>query len=125
MPGPFIFVATHRIREGKLDEFKADAVALAAHVEAEEPQLHGFNFFLDEAEAEVTVVQVHPDAESMLFHMGVAAKAITKGTDEQLETKEIQIYGEPNETVLGMIEQLTQSGVPISVKPVHLAGFTR
>jgi hypothetical protein len=39
--------------------------------------------------------------------------------------KDIQIYGEPNDTVLDMITQLTQSGVPIVVKPRHLAGFTR
>ena len=125
MPGPFIFIGTHRVLEGKLEEFKADAIALAELVETEEQQLLGFNFFLSEDETEVTVVQVHPDAESMLVHMGVAAKAIIKGADEQLETQEIQIFGEPNETVLGMIEQLSQSGVPISVKPVHLVGFTR
>lgn len=57
--------------------------------------------------------------------MSVAEQQITKGAEEQLETQSIQIYGPPNETVLGMIEQLSQAGVPISVKPLHLAGFTR
>lgn len=125
MSGPFIFVGTHRVKEGMLEEFRADAMALAALVEEREPQLLGFNFFFNEDETEATVVQVHPDADSMLVHMEVAAAHITRGTDELLETKEIQIYGTPNDAVLGMITQLTQAGVPISVKPHHLAGFVR
>jgi hypothetical protein len=125
MDGPFIFIGTHRIRDGKREEFTADARALAKVVEAREPQLHAFHFFLNDDETEATVVQVHPNAESMLMHMGVAEQQITKGTEEQLETQSIQIYGPPNETVLGMIEQLSQAGVPITVKPLHLAGFTR
>ena len=125
MSGPFIFIGTHRVKEGKLEEFRADAIALAALVEEREPQLLGFNFYFNEDETEATIVQVHPDADSMLVHMQVAAAHITKGTDELLETKEIQIYGAPNDAVLGLITQLTQAGVPISVKPHHLAGFMR
>jgi hypothetical protein len=125
MDGPFIFVATHRIKDGKLDEFKEDARSLAAAVEEQEPQLLAFTMFLSEDETETTVVQVHPDADSMLRHMEVAEAHIRHSTDEQLETKAIQIYGPPNDAVLGMITQLTQAGVPISVKPTPLAGFTR
>jgi quinol monooxygenase YgiN len=125
MDGPFIFVGTHRIKEGKLDEFKEDARSLAAAVEEQEPQLLAFTMFLSEDETETTVVQVHPDADSMLRHMEVAEAHIRHSTDEQLETKEIQIYGRPNDAVLGMITQLTQEGVPISVKPTLLSGFAR
>jgi hypothetical protein len=57
--------------------------------------------------------------------MEVANAHIRRSTDEQLETKEIQIYGPPNDAVLGMINGLTQAGVPISVKPTLLVGFTR
>jgi quinol monooxygenase YgiN len=125
MTGPFIFVATHRIKEGKLEEFKEDARSLAKAVQENEPQLLAFNMFLSQDEAEATVVQVHPDADSMLRHMEVANAHIRRSTDEQLETKEIQIYGPPNGAVLGMIDELTQAGVPISVKPTLLVGFTR
>ena len=125
MDGPFIFIGTHRIKDGKLEEFKEDAVALAKLVEEQEPQLLAFNFFFNEDETEATIIQVHPDADSMLVHMSVAEKHITKGAEELLETKGIQLYGPPNDAVLGMIAQLSQSGVPITVKPIHLAGFTR
>jgi hypothetical protein len=125
MDGPFIFVGTHRIKEGKLEEFKMDALALASVVEEREPRMIAFNFFFDEDESEATVVQVHADADSMLTHMQVAREHITKGTEELLETKRIEIYGPPNDAVLGMITQLSQEGVPVVAKPRHLGGFTR
>jgi quinol monooxygenase YgiN len=122
---PFIFVGTHRIREGKLEEFKRDCRKLVEVVQEHEPQLMSFNFYFNEDETEVSVVQVHPDADSMLLHMQVAREHITQATEEQLITKEIQVFGSPNDAVSGMIEQLTQSGVPVHVKPNHFAGFTR
>ena len=121
----FIFIGTHRIADGKLDEFKRDARELVSVVEREETRLLAFNFYFNEDESEVTVLQVHPDADSMLFHMQVAREHITASTEDQLVTKEIQIFGAPNEAVRGMIEQLTQAGVPLSAKPNHFAGFTR
>ena len=125
MSKPFIFIGTHQIAEGKLDEFKRDCQQLVEVVERNEPQLLSFNFYFSEDEGEVSVVQVHPDADSMLLHMQVAREHITEAAEEQLITRDIQISGPPNDTVLGMIEQLSQSGVPLIVKPKHLAGFTR
>jgi hypothetical protein len=125
MAGPFIFVGSHRVRGGKLEELRADAVSLAKFVEDREPQLLGFNIYLSEDGTEATVVQIHPDAESMLTHMQVAVEHIEKGAEELLETQEIRIFGTPNTAVLDMIAQLTQTGVPIHVQPSHLAGFTR
>lgn len=125
MPGPFVFLGTHHINDGQLEAFKRDARALVQLVHDREPQLLSFHFFLNEDETEVSVVQVHPDADSMLAHMQVASEHITEATDDLLSTKEIQVFGPSNEAVDGMIAQLTQAGVPIRVKPVHLDGFTR
>ena len=125
MSGPFVFIGTHRIADGQLEAFKRDAHALVQLVREREPQLLAFNFFFNEDETEVSVVQVHPDADSMLTHMQVAKEHITEATETLLSTKDIQIYGATNEAVVGMISQLTQAGVPITVKPVHLDGFTR
>jgi quinol monooxygenase YgiN len=125
MAEPFIFIGTHRIREGKLDEFKKQFAELVDVVEANEPRMIAFNGYVNEDETEANVVQVHPDADSMLLHMQVAREHITRGTEELLDTKDIQIYGTPNDAVMGMIEELSRSGVPLIVKPNHLGGFTR
>lgn len=125
MSGPFVFIGTHRIVEGQLEAFKKDARTLVQLVREREPQLLAFNFYFNEDETEVSVVQVHPDADSMLTHMQVAHEHITEATETLFSTKDIQIYGPTNEAVVGMIGQLTQAGVPITVKPLHLDGFTR
>ena len=125
MAEPFVFIGTHRIREGKLDEFRKEFAELVEVVEANEPRLIAFNGYFNEDETEMSIVQVHPDADSMLLHMRVAHEHITRGSEELLDTKDIQIYGTPNDTVIGMIKELSQSGVPLIVKPNHLGGFTR
>jgi hypothetical protein len=125
MAEPFVFIGTHRIREGKLDEFRKEFTELVGVVEANEPRMIAFNGYFNEDETEMSIVQVHPDADSMLLHMRVAREHITRGSEELLDTKDIQIYGPPNDTVIGMIEELSQSGVPLIIKPNHVGGFTR
>jgi hypothetical protein len=125
MSEPFIFIGTHTIRDGQLEDFKKSCGELLEVVEANEPRLIAFNFYANEDETEVSVVQVHPDADSMLSHMQVAREHITQATEELLVTRDMQVYGPPNEAVLGMIRELSQSGVPLIVKPNHLGGFTR
>ena len=68
-----------------------------------------------------------PELEGGLATVSAVGFLLLAGTlaSELLETKEIQVYGSPNDGVLEMITQLSQTGVPIIVKPNHLAGFTR
>jgi hypothetical protein len=47
---------------------------LAVFIEANEPRLIAFNEYVNEAEDEVTVVQVHPDAESMEAHLEIVGE---------------------------------------------------
>ena len=126
MSEPFIFIGTHTIREGKLEDFKKQWRELLDVVEAKEPRLIAFNAYVNEDGTELTVVQVHPDADSMLFHMQVARDHISEAYQSVLEkTQRIDVYGKPSDTALEMIRQLAGSEVPLSVKANHLGGFTR
>jgi len=126
MSEPFIFIGTHTIREGKLEDFKKQWRELLDVVEVKEPRLIAFNAYVNEDGTELTVVQVHPDADSMLFHMQVARDHISEAYQSVLEkTKRIDVYGKPSDTALEMIRQLAESEVPLSVKANHLGGFTR
>ena len=126
MSESFIFIGTHTIGEGKLEDFKKSCGELLEVVEANEPRLIAFNLYANEDETEVSVVQVHPDADSMLFHMQVARDHISEAYQSVLEkTKRIDVYGKPSDTALEMIRQLAESEVPLSVKANHLGGFTR
>src|SRR5262245_41811699 len=126
MAPPFIFVGTHRLNEGKLDDYEAAWKELVQVVESNEPQMIAFHSFASEDGNDVSVVQVHPDAASMELHMQVVREHITSAYEELLEeTTSIQIFGELSDAARGMIEHLAGSGVPVTVKPSPLGGFTR
>ena len=126
MSEPFIFIGTHTIGEGKLEDFKKSCRELVEVVEASEPRLIAFNVYVSEDGAEATIVQVHPDPDSMLFHMQVAREHIGEAYRSVLEeTERIDVYGDPSDAVMETIRQLAGSGVPLSIKAHHLGGFTR
>jgi len=93
-------------------------------VETNEPRLIAFNFYLDEEGSKAAVVQVHPDAASMEFHMQVISKHLENAFDVLEATESDQLYGEPGQ---GMVESFREysPGTPIIALPVHEAGFTR
>jgi len=78
MSEPFIFIGTHSIREGKLQNLKQYEQELVALVEANEPRLIAFHIFVNEDGTQATTIQVHPDAASMAFHMQVIGQKISE-----------------------------------------------
>lgn len=128
MSEPFIFIGTHRLKEGKLEAFRQTCAGLADFVEANEPRVIAFDAYANEEGDEVSIVQVHPDADSMLFHMELLQEHIAGASQEDgpLDvTTSIQIYGTPTDTVLEMIRQFNPAGPPLVVKPLPMAGFVR
>ena len=79
MSSPFIFIATNRLKPGKLDSERERVPHLVEFIEASEPRLIAFNEYVDEAGDEVTVVQVHPDAASMEAHMEIVSERASGG----------------------------------------------
>ena len=71
-------------------------------------------------------MQVHPDAASMEFHTEVVAERAARAYAETLEaTTSIQVYGEPSNAVLEMLTRQAGAGVPMTIKPHHIGGFSR
>jgi hypothetical protein len=99
---------------------------LSQFIEANEPRLIAFNEYASEDHSEVTVVQIHPDAASMEFHMGVVGERARQAYSKTLAaTTGIQVFGTPTEQILRMLGQQAGSGVPLTIYPEHLGGFTR
>ena len=123
---PFIFIATNRLKPGRLDAERDRVPGLVEFVEANEPRLIAFNEYVNEAGDEVTVVQVHPDAESMEAHMQIVRDRAQEAYAQTLDaTVRIQVFGEPTQAILDTLRQQAGSGVEISVNGEHLGGFTR
>ena len=126
MSSPFIFIATNRLKPGKLDSERERVPHLVEFIEASEPRLIAFNEYVDEAGHEVTVVQVHPDAASMEAHMEIVSERAQAAYAETLDaTVRIQVFGRPTDAILETLRQQAGSGVEISVNGEHLGGFTR
>ena len=126
MPGPFIFIATNRLRDGRFDAEQQRVPELVRFIEAYEPRLIAFNEYVNEDHSQVSVVQFHPDAASMEFHMGVVGDHARQAYAQTLETTTgIQVFGTPTDNILRMLQQQAGSGVPLGINPLHLGGFTR
>lgn len=118
MSGPFVFLGTYRIPDGRLEDFKSANREMTQFVEANEPRVMAMGTYINEDGTEGSTVHIHPDAESLEFHLQVAAERIGKGR-EIVETKRIELYGKPSDR---LIEQL--QGISLIVK-TYLHGFTR
>jgi hypothetical protein len=126
MSGPFIFIATNKLKEGKLEDERRRVPGLCEFIAAREPRLIAFNEYASEDGTEVSVVQVHPSADSFEFHMGVVRERAERAYAETLEaTTNIQVYGTPSDSLLQMLGQQAGSGIALSINPSHLGGFTR
>jgi hypothetical protein len=124
MSGPFI--ATNRLKAGKLEAERERAAELVDFIDASEPQLLAFNEYVNEEGTEVGVVQFHPDAASMELHMELIADRAARAYAETLEaTTSVQVYGEPGPAVVELLRRQAGAGVPMTVKRHHLGGFTR
>jgi hypothetical protein len=62
----------------------------------------------------------------MASHMElIAERAANAYADTVEETTGIQVFGTPSDAVVEMLRLRAGAGVPLSVKPYHLGGFTR
>ena len=126
MTGPFVFIATNRLKQERFDDERKRVPDLVDFIRANEPRLIAFNEYANEEGTEVAVVQVHPDARSMVFHMElIAERAASAYADTIDATTNIQVFGTPSGTVTEMLGRQAGSGIPLSIKPLHLGGFTR
>ena len=127
MAGPFIFISQSRIKEGRFDDFTRALRDMAQFVEVNEPRVIAFEAYLNDDSTEVTGVQIHPDADSMAYHMQIAFEKIME-FDQYLDTQSVEVYGVPNDAVLGMMRQVgdqfeSEMSVRVRTKPV--GGFAR
>jgi hypothetical protein len=126
MSAPFIFIATHTVTPGQFEAFERYFIDFSdTVVEPNEPRLLSFQGYADPASNEVTVVQIHPDAESMVHHLSVITEHVAVAYADYLERESRwQIYGTPRAGVLEKIQALGgDSTTPQSREA--FAGFTR
>jgi hypothetical protein len=125
MSDAIVYVDTSDVREGALEELQAGMKELVDFVEANEPRIISYNVYFNEEGTRMTVMHVHPDAESVEYHLEVAGPIFRRFV-ELVTLTSTHIYGRPSEKVLKQADEkvrLLGRGV-VDVQALH-AGFTR
>jgi hypothetical protein len=121
--GSLIYVGTHAITQGKLDVAKQGSREMGAFLEANHPRMLHFGIYIDDDAHEMTVIQVHPDEDSLVLHLKLARERIAKAYHFLDATTKIDIYGRPSDALVDQIRQMGM-GAPIRFN-VATAGFSR
>ena len=126
MAEPFIFIGTHRVKPGMLEDFKDYFATFSSNtVEPNEPRLLSFQGYSDDSD-QITVVQVHPDSESMLTHLSLIGDQVEAAFTKYLEPESsYQIYGVPRGGVMAMMEQMSADRHVVLTVKQPFTGFQR
>ena len=126
MTSPFIFIGTYEFQPGKAEDFKTYWKEFwSTVVEPQEPRLLAFNAYVDADDKRVTIVQVHPDAESMSRHLSVIPEHVARAYAELLEPGgDHQMYGIPGPALLAAIRQMKGSE-DTGAEWTPIGGFSR
>jgi hypothetical protein len=124
MPAPFIFVATNKIRDGKLPAERQRVPGWVDYLATNEPRLIAFHEYVNDDGTEVEYVQIHPDAEAFEYHLQVVARSGRPYTETLEGTISIRIYGTPTPAILDML-RTAGADVPVTILSEHLGGITR
>lgn len=124
MSRPFIFITTHTVKDGRLEELSRLTEEFLEFVRTNEPRLVAIGAYLNDSRDQMTLVQVHPDAESMDFHLQVAADKIHQAFNI-VDNDSVHVFGDPGPVARGLLDQISQAGVRVTLQPSRLGGFNR
>ena len=125
MAEPIVFISHSRFKAGAFDGYRELSGKVTPLIERDKPGTVVFLQYADDANTELHVVHVFPDADAMARHLeGVderAAKAL-----EFIDSVGYEIYGSPSEPVLERMQGFAQeTGATLTVRPHHIAGYLR
>lgn len=125
MTDPIYYIDRSDIREGKLTEVEEGMRDLAAFVEAREPQLIAYHFYIDESESTMTTVAVHPDSASMELHMELGGPRF-RAFGALIRMRAIDVFGRPSQAVVDRLQQKAEmlGGGTVTLHTAR-AGFSR
>jgi hypothetical protein len=122
---PIVYIDHSNIREGSLEELRAGVRRLVDFIDAREPQLITYGFYIDEDAARMTVIAVHPDSASLELHMDIGSNEFAK-LAHLLTLTAIECYGRLSERAIGQLRHkaatMGDGGTVVSIG--RFAGFT-
>ena len=124
MSEPFIFITTHTVKDGRLDDLERITSEFVEFVQTNEPRLLAIGAYINDDRDRLTLVQVHPDADSMDFHLQVAGEKIHQAF-QVVDNDSVTVLGAPGEITKALLDEIRAAGVRLSIDPSLLGGFNR
>ncbi len=124
MTEPFIFITNHNVKQGRIEDLLELNEQFVDFVWANEPRILGLHGYVSEDNSRLTLVQIHPDAESMEHHLAIAGDQIHRALDV-VDNQSIEVYGSPGHATRRLLTQIQTTGVAVHVLPQQLRGIAR
>jgi len=86
------------IAEGKIDEFKKMAAEMIKKVEANEPGMLSYEWFLSDDESKCYLIEIYKDSEAVMAHFGNIGEMMGPFMEIAQITR-IELYGNPSDEV--------------------------
>ena len=122
---PIVYIDHSDIRGGSVEELKAGVRQLVEFIDAREPQLITYGFYIDEQAAKMTVIAIHPDSASLELHLDIGSREFGK-LAHLLTLTAIECYGRPSDRALEQLrhkaDTLGNGGTVLATD--RFAGFT-
>jgi hypothetical protein len=125
MAGPIVYVDRSDVTPGSLTDLQTAVSELVAFVEAREPRLIAYGFYIDDVGSAMTVVAVHPDSASLEFHLSTGGPEFRK-VGAFIRLRAIEVFGQPSDIALEQLkEKARMLGDATVVVRSADAGFAR
>jgi hypothetical protein len=125
MTGKIVYMDRSDVKPGTAADLRTAVANLVRFVEAHEPRIMTYGFYIDDDALTMTLVAVHPDAASLEFHLDIGGPEFRKvGAFITLRT--IEVFGEPSEHALDQLHAKARMlGDAAVVVHAPAAGFAR
>lgn len=124
MTMPFILITTHEVDSRRFDEFRDLTAEYTAFVETNEPDLIAHHAYLDQERHQVSLVQIHPDADSAERHLQLVRPWVGRSAELSKPVR-VEVYGEPGPVVTQALRANAEAGAAVSVAATAQLGFSR
>jgi hypothetical protein len=104
MGEPIVLIDRSAVRDGRLDELKVAMTELSDFVASSGTRAIAYDMYLSDDDSQMTVVQIHPDSESVEAQMAAAAHVFAKFRD-LLTMQSMDIYGRPSESLTHVLRR--------------------
>jgi hypothetical protein len=122
---PIVFISRFRLRAGGADVLASAFRQVVGLIEETKPRTAGFSAYVDDAQLQLSVVHVFPDAEAMSSHF-VGSDQRTGSIAELAEPAGFEVFGPPPTSAVDQLRrEASEAGVKLSVFPQSLGGFLR